>query len=487
MTQQHQEAGDAGARPRGWAGGVAMMVAALLLAGTSRAQAGELGSSSEALEASGVADVVDAYTRHAVDETALVGGPGSAGYDRGFYLRSGDTSLRIGATFQARFEAWSWDDAADAARLFQGPGTFAGDTSGFSLPRATLKFSGTAPCCVAWYAELEFGHFGRDVLPPSTANDPLAAAGVRGLGASQFTQSWHFDVLREAWIEWRPHAAFAVRFGQIRTPTTRQMMVRPEQQQFVDTSIASSFTGITMPGFTDRNRDHGVCVHGTCLPDDRLAWMVSVTNGDGGDSIRNVLDHRSSDNLAFGARLNYAFLRPIGYTEGALGQDTCAWYGEVGAWAHYYADRSDRPHVAFGDSLNWGVDVALGYGGWSLTAAFHSQTVTDSDLFTPDDPDAISWLVQLGHHFVGTPFEVAARVSAFETDSGAQEHDRFEIAAALNYYLNGHANKLQLDVGFFSADGDDEIGMLFPYPGQPRGFGGDNEAIQLRFQWQLVL
>ena len=437
-------------------------------------------------EQTSVSRAVDGYLS-ARDEAALVGGPGTAGYDRGFWIRSGDYELKIGATLQARYELWDWDDEANAAALFQGPGNFVGDTSGFSVPRATLKLSGAAPCCASFYLEFEFGHFGRDILPPSTANDPLAAAGVRGLGASQFTQSWNHDVLREAWVEWAPNSAFAIRMGQIRTPTTRQMMTRPEYQQFIEPSIASSFAGITMPGFTDRNRDHGICIHGSACSDQRLAWMVTITNGDGGDSIRNVLDHRTSDSLAYAARVNYAFLQPIGYREGALAQDTCSWYGEVGAWAHYYADRNDKPHVAFGDSLNWGVDVALGYSGWSLTGAFHSQSISSSDIFGPPDPEAISWLVQVGHHFAGTAWELAARVSAFETESAGQQHDRLELAAAVNYYLDGHHNKLQLDAALFSADGDDELGVLFPYLGQPRGFGGSNEAVQIRFQWQLAL
>ena len=39
-----------------------------------------------------------------------MGGPGSAGYDAGFWIRGGDFLLRINLTLQARFEAQDWDN-----------------------------------------------------------------------------------------------------------------------------------------------------------------------------------------------------------------------------------------------------------------------------------------------------------------------------------------------------------------------------------------
>ena len=92
-------------------------------------------------------------------------------------------------------------------------------------------------------------------------------------------------------------------------------------------------------------------IHGAFGCQNEWSYMLSVTNGDGGDSIRNVLDITTSDNLAFGGRLNWAFLNPSGYQEGATRQNTCSWYGELGVWAFYYADRFDGPHTAVWDRL----------------------------------------------------------------------------------------------------------------------------------------
>ncbi len=418
-------------------------------------------------------------------EAQLVGGPGSAGYDSGFWIRGGDFSLKINLTLQARYEWFDWDED-QPPEAFTGSSS-GGDLSGFSLPRATLKFSGTAPCNICYYMELEFGHFGRDFLEDERGSN-IDGNFSPGQNLGPWDQSYNYDNTREAWIEWCYCPSFNLRMGQIKTPNTRQLMVSPEQQQFVDISLASICTGWSMPGYTDRNRDHGVMAHGAFGCDSEWSYMFAVTNGDGGDSIRNVLDPRTSDNLAFSGRLNWAFLNKIGYTEGALNFDTCSWYGEVGVWAYYYADRTDKSHTAWQDSLRWGLDLALGYGGFSLTAAYTLITDSDSDFFV--DYDETDVLVQLGYHFPGTAWEVAARWAWCDWEfDGSSEGSVTELAFGVNYYLNGHGNKLQLDVSFY--EGDDFGSLPFDfYAGLPNNASssfGDTYGMLLRFQWQLAL
>src|SRR5262245_62927401 len=100
-----------------------------------------------------IQSAVDSYLAPASADSTLVGGPGSAGYDGGFWIRGGSFLMKINLTIQTRWEGFDWDDS-DAEPT---PG---GDLSGFSLPRVTLKFSGDATCDVHYYAELEFGHSG---------------------------------------------------------------------------------------------------------------------------------------------------------------------------------------------------------------------------------------------------------------------------------------------------------------------------------------
>jgi hypothetical protein len=53
---------------------------------------------------------VDSYLASATQDATLVGGPGTAGYDAGFWIRGGDFLLRINLTLQARYEWFEYDD-----------------------------------------------------------------------------------------------------------------------------------------------------------------------------------------------------------------------------------------------------------------------------------------------------------------------------------------------------------------------------------------
>jgi hypothetical protein len=439
-----------------------------------------------------IQNAVDGYLSGSRADAALVGGAGSAGYERGFWIRGGDFDLKINLTLQARYEAYSWDSVEPGTSPGGGPG--GGDLSGFSLPRATVKFSGHAPCNICYYLELEFGHWGSDFTPGGSTINQLGTKGPRqgfdNLGPTQYGaspidyQSNNFENSREAWIEWCSCESFMFRMGQILTPNTRQLMTAPELQQFVDISLASAFTGHLMPGYTDRNRDHGIMFHGRLGCTNEFAWMVAVTNGDGGDSIRNVVDDRTDDNFAASGRFNWAFLKPTYYEEGALRQTTCEWYGEVGAWAHYYADRNDGPHTSFGDNLNFGLDLALGTGGFSLTAAFTLGSVTG--ITGEADIDTTILLVQAGYLFPQTAWEIAARFSSVDVEQGAFTGSMTEIAAAINYYLNGHGNKMTLDVAMID-EADADLNFFDVYTGIQPLPGIEDNAILIRFQWQLAL
>jgi hypothetical protein len=418
---------------------------------------------------------VDAYVGAADAGTTWVGGPGRVGYDAGFWLRGGDFTLRVNLTLQARYEYFDWNDVNEE----RSPG---GDLSGFSLPRATLKLSGEAPCTTRYYLDLELGHDGFGLFDtPEPVNSLI------------FTrQSYNFDTAREAWIEYGFSDAFNIRMGQIQTPSTRQLMVAPELQQFVDVSMASAITGVLLPGYTDRNRDFGVMFDGSLGCDNEVAYMLAVTNGEGGDSLRNVLDPFTSDNLAYSARVNWAFLNPIGYQEGATRQMTCTWYGEVGVWAHTYADRIDKPHRSVYDRLAVGGDVALGHGGWSFTGAISWFDASGSDLGDADESWTI-WLAQLGYLFPETAWELAARWSHTTRDvQGIGRPETDELAAAVSYYLNGHGNKLTLDVSWITASADGPAagaggGYYDTYAGVPMGFVSNDDGLLVRFQWQLAL
>jgi hypothetical protein len=400
---------------------------------------------------------VDAYLGATRADASLVGGPGSAGYDGGFWIRGGMFLMKVNLTIQARFEAWRWDDEEDEPS----PG---GDLSGFSIPRVTLKFSGDATCNVHYYVELEFGH----ATPTSNSLMGMGSAGSP------------FEGTREAWIEYEWCPALAVRMGLVKLASTRQFMTPPEMQQFVDVSMATVIAGLVTTGYTDRPRDYGLAFHGVLGCDGEWSYLVTVTNGDG-PRTRNVLDVQTNDNLAYSARVNWDVKGHMGYEEGALRQHECEWLLSVGAWAWAYTDIDhDKSHTSNGDELLWGIDAAAGYGGWSATAAYTVLSRSDDS----GDDEGWSWLAQVGYLFPCTAWEIAARYSAYQVEGdNSPTFGAHEWGFAVNYYVDGHSDKLTLDVALVEAD---DVGNILTdvYTAYHETAG---DGILLRFQWQLAL
>src|SRR5262245_34908897 len=154
-----------------------------------------------------IQSAVDAYLGSARADASLVGGPGAAGYDGGFWIRGGTFLLKINLTIQTRYEAFRWEDEENEPS----PG---GDLSGFSLPRVTLKFSGDATCDDHYYVELAFGHPDRGFSGISTLPE--------GFVPNQ--NDIELNGTREAWIEYEAAPAFAVRMGLVKLAATRQLM-----------------------------------------------------------------------------------------------------------------------------------------------------------------------------------------------------------------------------------------------------------------------
>ncbi len=236
----------------------------------------------------------------------------------------------------------------------------------------------------------------------------------------------------------------------MKTPTTR-LVTPPEMQQFVDVSMASAVIGTTMPGYSDRNRDYGALIHGAFGCDGEFQYMLGITNGDG-PARRNVLDGDTSDCFAYSARVNWDIKGHLGYEEGALRSHDCEWAASIGAWAHYYTDHAqENPYDKFADRLTWGADAAFQYGGFSMTAAYSAWDWQDDA--SGFESDGFSYLVQAGYLFSGTAWEIAARYAAYEANIGSNTFsEATEIGVAVNYYIDGHADKVTLDVAMISSD-----------------------------------
>ena len=421
---------------------------------------------------------VDSYLASAKSDASLVGGCGSAGYDGGFWIRGGTFLMKINLTIQTRWEGFQWNDELRSPS----PG---GDLSGFSLPRVTLKFSGDATCDVHYYAELEFGHAG-SFLDNSVSRNSYLGQLLQLLAGGPLPTAFRPDlgIAREAWIEYEAAPQLAFRMGLIKTAATRQLMTPPEMQQFVDISLASAFVGQSNPGYSDRNRDYGFMVHGGLGCDGAWQYMLTVTNGDG-PVRRNVLDGTTDDPMAYSGRINWDVMGHMGYEEGALRQRSCDWTASIGVWGTYFVDHlRENALVQFATRSSYGVDLAVGYGGFSFTGAYNVATWKRDAGGTPAF-DGTSYLVQLGYLFPDTAWEVAARYSAYtlKPDVGV-ETGGTEYGFAVNYYIDGHADKLTVDYTMITADKAGNL-LADTYAGYNATFTSD--ATLLRLQWQLAL
>ena len=433
---------------------------------------------------------VDSYLASAKSDVLLVGGAGSAGYDGGFWIRGGTFLMKINLTLQTRWEGFQWDKNPDEPA----PG---GDLSGFSLPRVTLKFSGDATCDIHYYAELEFGHAGSyldnqnnaGITPPkSSLGAAILDTFILGNGVRTATFRPDFGIAREAWIEYEAAPQLAFRMGLVKTAATRQLMTPPEMQQFVDISMASAFIGTFNPGYSDRNRDYGLMVHGAVGCDGEWQYLLTVTNGDG-PVRRNVLDGTTDDPMAYSARVNWDVKGHMGYEEGALRQLSCEWAAAVGVWGTYYLDHfRENALTQSYERATYGVDVAAGYGGFSFTGAYSMAEFKTKFGAANIDFSAYSYLIQLGYLFPDTAWELAARYSLHNLENrpatAANTFGGSEIGAALNYYIDGHDDKVTLDVAFISSEKTGNF-VADTYAGYSTT--GTGKATMLRLQWQLAL
>ena len=71
------------------------------------------------------------------------------------------------------------------------------------------------------------------------------------------------------------------------------------------------------------------------------------------------------------------------------------------------------------------------------------------------------------------------------TGPGQMTEGAHEFGFAVNYFIDGHADKLTLDVSFLSPDDDGEFMFSDTYAGY--NILGDSDAVLVRLQWQLAL
>jgi len=377
------------------------------------------------------------------------------GYDRGLYAQAGDRfRLKIGIRLQARFTDSRFNAAYNTvgdAKNYPGVSAagvisatkHAEDLAFFSMHSARLVFEGFAFSPNSQY----FVQFRNDTN--SSTRQP---------GATRSTTQLYDAYLTLTQIPWAN-----LRVGQYRTHFGRQEFTPEMQLQFVDRGFVS---GAFVPSGLDR-RDQGI----TMFSDQAtypINYAVGVFNGVGINLNRLGLSTPGNANeLMYVGRITADVLGKPGYAEGDLVASPTPHlavgvsYGYNGGLQTNTTGAGSNNQISTalasrgnGRLLNQGiVDIGTGgldaivkYKGFSLQAEGFVRNIDTHD-HSRRIGNATGYYAQGGYFVLPGQLEVVGRWSAMDPDTRAAQDLLTSGVGGLNWYVNGHEHKMQLDYG----------------------------------------
>ena len=276
--------------------------------------------------------------------------------------------------------------------------------------------------------------------------------------------------LYDAYVDLKQLPLAELRVGQYRTLFGRQEYVSSALLQFVDRGfVAEAF----VPNGIDR-RDQGITIHS----DDKkypVNYAFGVFNGVGIDMTRLGLNTPSNANeLMYVGRITADLLGKPGYPESDLAYSQTpqlavgASYGYNGGLQTNTTGAGSNTQVSTaiaslgnGRLLNQGVvnlgttgiDSIFKYKGLSLQAEGFVRNVDhrNQNVAIPVQRsyvgNATGFYVQGGYFIVPKTIEVVGRYSYMDPDTRHTQDTLTSTLGGINWYLNGHENKLQFDFG----------------------------------------
>ena len=389
------------------------------------------------------------------DTTVDLGKGIKFGYDRGIYTQFKDTfRLKIRLRIQPRFTDSHFNTAYNTI----------GDSKNFPLVSSTgaitpLKHGESVDVFGVHRVRLVFEGFAFNpeteyfVQFRSDTNDATTQQ-----GGSRSTAQLYDAYLTLKQIPWAN-----LRIGQFRTHFGRQEFQSSAFLQFVDRNfVAEAF----VPNVIDR-RDQGVTFFSdqTKYP---INYAMGVFNGVGININRLGLNTPGNANeLMYVGRITADLLGKPGYPEGDLKNSQTPQLA-VGASYGYNAGlqtnttgagSSNQVSTAIaslgnGRLLNQGVvnigttglDFVFKYKGLSLQAEGFVRNV-DTRESAHRVGNATGYYVQGGYFLIPTKLEVVGRYGSMDPDTQLGHDMITSTVGGLNWYFNGHENKLQFDYG----------------------------------------
>ena len=403
-----------------------------------------------------VANVVQAILRDADQRSQLLAasGDGSAGYDNGFFIRSGDWVMRPAVQFQFRHVTNYREDTVDGDEW----------ENGFEGRRIRFEIGGTA--------------FVRN-----------------------FTYFFQWDTTREggslnlleAWARYMFTPDWGTRFGQFKDQVTHEFIMSSKRGLAADTSMMDALLG---GGITNYIQG-ATLIYGGYGKDNPL--NIEAGFHDGANQINTDCTGRHDDGvIVTGAPPAHAF------DFGLAGRAEYKCFGEWGSYADFTAKGTKQDMLVLGTGGDWSQsgdgDQLIGAvdAQYELTqgVSLYSAGIVrhlNSEL-SGRATDTTDWglLGQAAYAFL-PQWEVFARYDVTFLDQtavfpGGDTEDVFhEITVGLNYYLgtNGsalHRGKITLDLTYLPDGAPRTLTSI----GSPAGGEGENEFI-LRGQIQLVI
>jgi len=390
--------------------------------------------------------LADADTRASLLQDGL-----TAGYDRGFFIKSNDGAftLKINGEEQTRF-IYNTQDADEGSSTDD-------DEVGFQIRRARLAFSG-------------------NVISPDLTYR-LRLAYDRGSGNVSFDDAWFAYKLNDDW---------KIQLGQFKPQFIREESVGGFSQLAVERSYLADYFTI------DYTQGAELSYTGS----DRFRAFVAVHDGSyaantefNADRTETALSGRAEFLLAGDWRQFSDFTSFSGNKLGIL----------VGIGAAYEIGERGRG-TANPDVLKYSADVSAEFGGANLFAAFYGQQFDDNDKAglptNLDDANQIGFVVQGGVFLIPDKFELFARYEwidfdgAYYRSSGggtqggtgdlAGNDDLSLVTVGGNWYFKKHNAKFTVDL----------VWALDPVPVGNSGAGilasSEDDQVSLRSQLQFV-
>jgi len=410
-------------------------------------------------------DEVQAAIDEAVEQKVVKESPVKASYgSKGFRLESRDGNFQTNLQWRAQFR-YSNPSGSDPRQLDD----FEEDTvSDFTLRRARMKIGGHGfKPWLKYYFEV-------DLQPARDVEADAQSSAARVI-------TWRADIAK--------YEQLGLRVGQWKVGYNRERVDSSGRQEFVERSIVNRVVTL--------DRQVGIAARGRLfkgsLADFR--YDMGVYNGEGRSVANEGKDHM------YMGRLQWNFLKrdvpfrqsDVDFTEQPAASLAVAGASNVGRCTRWSSsgcgnlDGFEKPIAATEDQykIQQAVqELAFKYRGFSIQQEWHRKFIDDrgnaAASIQPGNYDLTGFYFQSGYFFHGLwdwvpkKLELAGRYAYVKEPNETDlyiNNERKEYTAVLNYFFNGHRNKLSMDVSHLTLD-DGLVGV-------------NADENRVRFQWDV--